>query len=197
MSDALDQRLRLRRRQNVVFLFQPSSKFVIGADGAGPVPQIIEEGDEMGQLPFVLGREPGRPPRQRRRVGSIPGHPIPVRQRPGTRCRAAAQGDSLLFHPPLELGRRLRNEEPVQKVALKEIQGFGVPPRLAGLHKCGCVTPQHAAVYPDFLFAATHDDALAQRAAKEAQRLAQRSPCMLLVQLGPEQRDHGVPATEA
>src|SRR2546425_9864851 len=73
----------------------------------------------------------------------------------------------------------------------------GVPPRLAGLHKCGCVTPQHAAVYPDFLFAATHDDALAQRAAKEAQRLAQRSPCMLLVQLGPEQRDHGVPATEA
>src|SRR6266545_2380589 len=105
-------------------------------------------------------------------------------RRPATRCGAAAQGDSLLFHPPLELGRRLRNEEPVQKVALKEIQGFGVPPRLAGLHKCGCVTSQHAAVYPDFLFAATHDDALAQRAAKEAQRLAQRSPCMLLVQLG-------------
>src|SRR6266576_275891 len=99
--------------------------------------------------------------------------------------------------PALELGRRPRNEEPVQKVALKEIQGFGVPPRLAGLHKCGCVTPQQAAVYPDFLFAATHDDALAQRAAKEPQRLAQRSPCMLLVQLGPEQRDHGVPATEA
>ena len=143
------------------------------ASGSGQVrlPPLMEDGRGVRCSGSVTGRRRERPGVEEGVDGLDPisGHPIPIRQRPGARRRAPAQVDSLLLHPTLELGCRLRDEEPIQKGALIEIQRFGVPPAFAGLHKRGCVTPQRAAVYPDFLFATTHDDALAQRATEEAQ----------------------------
>src|SRR2546422_9774107 len=93
--------------------------------------------------------------------------------------------------------RGTRNEESLEQVSAIELERLGQLARRYGILERRDVAPQVVKVEPDLLVAARHDRQRAERIAQHVQRLAERRPGVLHVELRPEEGEQSVAAVQA
>ena len=141
---------------------------------------------------IVVRGERRCPSRARRRV-RMTLRREPLRQRPPpVRC-APEQTRTFAIKPSFELGCA-RDVETVQQVAAVQCKRGRKVIRVARFLEGHDITPDGIRGDPDLLVSPSHDDVVAERAAEEVQRAAQRTARMLGVELGPEHREQRISA---
>src|SRR3989441_6431058 len=157
---------------------------------------MVQHADQAPHQRFVVRREFDRPPSPVRSSREIATRLALLDQSlRGSPCRFP-EARAFALEPALELGP-IRDEEPLQQRAPVEVEGL---PRSAAIDRTiegRDVTPDAIEVQAHLLITAAHDRLGPQGRAQHAERLAQRRARVLLVELGPEQRQQAVAAVEA
>src|SRR5712691_5444227 len=119
------------------------------------------------------------------RQGGVPCRMAGFGQSPRGLTGATAQPDARILEPALEVWGA-GDEEALEQVAPVELERLALPCAVHGTIEGGRVTPEIPVVDTDFLVATALERAFAERLPQAMQGLAERSACMLLVELGPE-----------
>src|SRR3954463_4423708 len=101
---------------------------------------------------------------------------------------------TLAIDPPVELGRSVGNMEAGQQLAAIQVDSFNKFTCSDGLLEHDRIAPEHLGRQPDLLGVSSADGFGPQMTAQKEQRLIERVPRMLRIELGPEQSDYAVPA---
>ncbi len=164
--------------------------------GAGAVTQTIQKRDQPPHDPFVERHE------HRRLAGPLDGCRHVARglapldenvRRPGG---TLPQASTLLLEPALELVGA-RQEESFEEVAVIERKRLLGVSGGHGLVERARIAPEGRGVQADFLVATARQRGRAERLPQTVKRLAQRRPCVVLVQVGPEQAEQLVTPMKA
>ncbi len=187
----LDQGTGLRRRLDLIVPSEALDGLVVGSHGASAVAEAMEKGDEVSE-PGLVARCQGQ--RVAAPVGRV-ARPVIcgrlLRQGPGRLCRPVPKPRALGLQPALPLrgpGKEEANEE-VSTVDLERVPKGSRGQRSLELRH---VALEGRSVDADLLVPTAQDHPVAQRAPQLIDGLVERSPRVLLVQVGPQQANQGV-----
>ena len=191
-SDPLDQLAGLGRRLDFVLAPQAFGQTIVDLERAQAVADLVEQCDQACLRGLVVGRQCCATMERGERGPAIARGAVPFRLPPCRLNGASPQRRPLLLQPVIEFRRGIGDEQPIQKMAVVQLQRFRASAGIACQGEGARVTPERRSVHTDLFLAARYDRGIAQLSAQEAKRLSKGAPCMGVIQLGPEVRDDGI-----
>jgi hypothetical protein len=192
-ADRLHQRPGLGRRIEIVLQREPPSELLVDPQRAGAVAGAIKQPQHAAECVLIVRGElegVSRPATGLATVSPLLGG---FRESPGRCCGQVPQAEAFAVQPVLESGRT-GEMETLQQVAAIQLQCPSLFGRVDRFAKRGGIAPELLPRDGQLILAPSRDCIASQAGAQVVQRAAQRSPGMLLVELGPEHRQQGVPA---
>lgn len=193
-ADPFDQLPRRGGWRGLVIALEATGQLLVDVQRAGAIADAGQEIDQPSDRRLVVRHEfdcSARPPRRGDRV---------IDRRLGERpCRARGhrlEPCPLFLDPALDLQRAI-DVGAAEELAPVEVDGVAEALLGDGLPERGDVAPEPRGVDPQLLVATADDDIAAERAPEVVDRLAERRPRPLLLELGPEQAEERVATAEA
>ncbi len=192
-SRLVDQPPRLERRLQLQILGHAAGELVERADRRRAIAAPFQEEHQASEDGLVVRGQlqPAARPR-----GGLLEPTLPLRligERPGRFHRALTMAGALPVQPILKLRPGAGDVETVEQVTPVERQRpLGIAGGQRPLHRHG-VAPEPILGDADLVVSPARDDFAPQLAAQEVERASQGGTGMLLVQLGPEEREERVP----